>query len=375
MIIGIPKEIKDNEERVAIVPDGVLALKAASHQVLVQKNAGLGSGISDEDFIKAGAEIIDSAEEIWKTADIIVKVKEPVKQELDFLKYLKEKILFTYLHLSGVDPKLTEVLLENKVTAIAYETIEDEKGGLPLLAPMSEVAAVIGIEEGAHYLKKRYKGRGLTLGKITGVESATVVIVGGGVVGTKAAETAAGMGSNIILLQIKDQRFDFLKSHFSQFSNVKIIESNSDTLAEYVPQADLLIGAVLIKGATAPKIITKEMIAKMKPGAVVIDIAIDQGGCTELSRPTTHSDPIYYTDNGVIFYCVTNMPGQAARQSTFALTSQTLPYLLKIAENQSDPGLKKGFNAFKGFITYEQVAKDLKITEKYKSIDEVLKQE
>ncbi len=375
MIIGIPKEIKDNEERVAIVPSGVKSLKEKGRGILIEKGAGFGSGIFDEEFQEAGAEIMENAETIWQSADLILKIKEPIGQELDYLKYLNGKILFTYLHLSGVDQKLTEALLKNNVAAIAYETVEDKNGKLPLLSPMSEVAAIIGIQEGAHYLMRKFKGRGLTLGKITGIEPATVVIVGGGVVGTKAAETAAGMGANVILLQKKGERFDELKSYFGRSENVKIIESNKENLGAYVPRADLLVGAILIKGAAAPKIITKEMIFKMNPGSVVVDISIDQGGCSELSRPTTHSDPIYYADNGVIFYCVTNMPGQAARQSTFALTSATLPYLLILADCefekaiQNNPGFKKGANTYKGYIVYESVAKDLNMQEKYKEID------
>lgn len=385
MIIGVPTEIKDNERRVAITPIGVKALAERGHVIYIQSGAGLGSVISDDAFVDAGAgraRIISNAEDIWLLADLILKVKEPVGPELEFLKYLRDKILFTYLHLSGVPTKLTEALLKHKVSALAYETVEGKEGGLPLLRPMSEVAGVIAVEEGAHYLKRQFGGRGITLGKITGVKPATVVVVGGGTAGVKAAETAAGMGAKVVVLEVNYDRISNLRLHFARldFSSqqVAIVKSDRESLEQWVAMADLLIGAVLVPGATAPKVITKEMIAKMKRGAVVVDISIDQGGCTELSRPTTHSEPIFRTENGVIFYCVTNMPGQAPLQSTYALTSATLPYLLRIAEEgleaaiANDAGLAKGLNTYQGYITYEQVAKDLGMAEYYRSLEKLL---
>lgn len=373
MIIGIPKEIKNSEERVAIIPSHVAILKERGHRVLVQKSAGLGSGISDKEFQKAGAEIIEDAETIWKTADVICKVKEPLGPELDFLKYLNGKILFTYLHLSGAEKKLTELLLENKVTAIAYETVEDKDGSLPLLKPMSEIAGVLALQEGSHYLLRRFKGRGVTLGEISGIEPAVVVVVGGGAAGAKAARTAVGMGAKVILLEIKKERIEELKNQFSGFKNLEVVESTPENLNYWVIKADLLVGAVLIKGAAAPKVITKEMIYQMKAGSVVVDISIDQGGCTELSRPTDYKEPIFYSENGVIFYCVPNMPSQAAGQATIALTAATFPYLLVLTEKglsrviKEDIGLKKGINIHNGYICYKQIAKDLQMMDKYKS--------
>lgn len=374
MIIGIPKEIKNNEERVAITPEGVKTVCEKGHRVIIEKNAGLGSGITNEDFKLAGAEIYDSAEKIWQTADLILKIKEPVNQEIDYLKYLNNKILFTYLHLSGVEKRLTEALIQNNVTAIAYETVEDENGKLPLLAPMSEVAAILAIQQGAEYLMRKHKGRGVTLGKITGIAPAMVVIIGGGTAGQKAAMTAAGMGANVVLLQRAGKTFDNLSSYFSSFDNVKIVESIPENLELYIREADLLIGAVLIRGATAPKLITAEMIKKMNTGSVFVDISIDQGGSSEISKCTSHSQPIFYTDNGVIIYCVPNMPAQAARQSTFALTTQTLPYLYKLLDEgfldamKNDEGFKKGLNIYNGHITYEAVARDLRMTEFYQPL-------
>ena len=372
MIIGIPKEIKNNEARVAITPKGVHELVARGHKVLIEQNAGEGSHISDDDFTKAGAVIADNAESIWREADILLKVKEPVKQELEFLAYLKGKILFTYLHLSGVEKRLTEALLENNVTAVAYETVENENAELPLLKPMSEIAAIIGVEEAAHYLKRQYGGRGMTLGEITGVFPANIVIVGGGIVGTKAARTAAGMGAHVVVLEKNLERISALKNDLgARYTNIEIMESTGETLSNYTRDADVLIGAVLVKGAAAPKIVTREMIANMKKGAVVVDIAIDQGGCTEFSHATTHSDPIFYSENGVIFYCVANMPGQAPLQSTYALTNATLPYILKLANEsiealRKDPGFACGLNTYEGHVAYKQVAEDLNLLDNYK---------
>lgn len=374
MIIGIPKEIKNNEERVAITPEGVKTICKKGHRVIIEKNAGLGSGILDSDFKAAGAKICSSALKIWQTADLILKIKEPIKQEIDWLKYLNGKILFTYLHLSGVEKKLTEALIKNKITAIAYETVEDKNGKLPLLAPMSEVAAVLAVQEGSQYLMRKYKGRGVTLGRITGIAPATVVVVGGGTAGQKAAETAAGMGADVVLLQRLGQTFNSLKSHFASHVNVKIIESKPANLKLYIPKADLLISAVLLRGAAAPKLITADLIKKMKPGSVFVDISIDQGGSSEISKCTSHSQPVFYTKNGVVVYCVPNMPAQAARQSTFALTSQTLPYLYKLLDQgflgamKNDDGFKKGLNVYNGYITYEAVARDLEMMEYYKSL-------
>ena len=366
MIIGVPTEIKNNEERVALVPRGVEALTRAGNEILIQQDAGLGSDISNEAFQKAGATMIKNAEKIWQKADMILKVKEPIKQEFNFFKYLVDKILFTYLHLSGVDPRLTQALLKHRVTALAYETVENKKGELPLLEPMSEIAAIIGVQEGAHYLMRQFKGRGVTLGEVSGIESAHVVIVGGGTVGAKSARTALGMGSRVTILEKNPERINYLRQTLEKkFSKVSIIISNEKNLEKYTRDADLLIGAVLVKGSAAPHIITREMIENMHAGSVVVDIAIDQGGCTELSKPTTHSKPIFYSKNGVIFYCVTNMPAQASLQATYALTAATLPYILDITKKgvgdalKNNQGFMKGLNTHAGYITYRHVAQDL----------------
>lgn len=366
MIIGVPTEIKNNEERVALVPHGVKTLTRAGNEILIQRDAGLGSDISNEAFQKAGATMVKNAEEVWRKAEMILKVKEPLKQEFNFFKYLENKTLFTYLHLSGVDPRLTQALLKHKVTALAYETVENKKGGLPLLEPMSEIAGIIGVQEGAHYLMRQFKGRGVTLGEVGGIESAHVVIVGGGTVGVKSAGTALGMGSRVTILEKNPKRINYLRQTLGRtFSKVSVVISNEKNLKKYTRDADLLIGAVLVKGSAAPHIITREMIENMHVGSVVVDIAIDQGGCTELSKPTTHSKPIFYSENGVIFYCVTNMPAQASLQATYALTAATLPYVLHITKKglsdalKNDAGFMKGLNTHGGYITYRSVARDL----------------
>lgn len=371
MIIATLREVKDNENRVGLTPKGVQRLVKAGHTVIVERQAGWGSGYPDYLYEEAGAKLRDSAYDIVQRADIIVKIKEPVQAEYYWLDLFKGKTLFTYLHLSGVDTKLTDKLLENNITAIAYETVSKD-GKLPLLAPMSQVAGVLACQYGAHYLQKKHGGAGVTLGHIDGAEPALTVIVGAGFVGRTAAVTAGGMGGRVVLLDINPKIIDAAKKELKSrlgaqlFKNVTAIVSTPKILAEWVSKADLLIGAVLIPGSKAPTVVSEEMIHSMKKGAVVVDVAIDQGGCIWGSRPTTHRHPIYDLD-GKIFCCITNMPGQVAHQSTQALTTATLPYLLEMAEKgvvealRKNANLRRGLNTFQGKITYQSVAKDLKL--------------
>jgi alanine dehydrogenase len=356
MIIGLPKEIKDNENRVGLVPAGVQALRAAGHSLLVEHDAGLGSGIPDEQYEAAGARILKTADEVFREAEMIVKVKEPVGPEYQRLR--PGQILYTYLHLAPARA-LTDMLLERKVAGVAYETITAANGSLPLLTPMSEVAGRMSVHVGAYYLQKSNGGRGILLAGVPGVPPADVVIIGGGVVGTNAAKIAAGMGADVTILDVSPDRMRELDDIF--YGRVKTIASNAHTLEEGCRRADLLIGAVLIPGAAAPKLVSRQLIAQMKKGAVVVDVAVDQGGCFETTHATTHSDPVYTVD-GVIHYCVANMPGAVARTSTFALTNSTLRYALELANK----GLKKavaenrhlaeGVNTFDGKLTYKAVA-------------------
>lgn len=383
MIIGTLREVKDNENRVGLTPAGVKKLVKAGNTVIVERQAGWGSGFSDDMYQKAGAKLIDSAYEIVKRADLIVKIKEPVPAEYYWLDLFKGKTLFTYLHLSGVDPKLTDKLIENQITGIAYETVS-KNGRLPLLAPMSQVAGVLACQYGAHYLQKKHGGVGVTLGHIDGADAAVTVVVGAGFVGVTAAMTAGGMGGKVVLLDINPKTVARAKkeirarlgSHLSK--NVMVQVSDAKVLAHWVSMADLLIGAVLIPGTKAPQVVTKAMIDSMKKGAVVVDVSIDQGGCIWGSKPTSHRHPIYDLD-GKVFCCITNMPGQVARQSTEALTSATLPYLMDMAKHgvvpalKKDADLRKGLNTFKGKITYESVARDLKRQKQYVSAEEILK--
>ena len=356
MIVGLPKEIKDNEYRVGLTPAGVRALKDAGHEIVVEKNAGGGSGFEDSLYQRAGATIVESAEEVWTRADMIVKVKEPIAPEYPRMR--EGQMLFTYLHLAP-DRELTKQLVERKVTGIAYETITDRHGTLPLLTPMSEVAGRMAIQVGAHYLEKMSGGRGILLGGVPGVPAARVVIIGGGVVGTNAAKIAVGMGAHVTII---DNNLDRLRELDDIFlSKISTLASSAYMIHDAISQADLIVGAVLVPGAAAPKLITKNMLKDVPNGAVIVDVAVDQGGCIETTHPTTHSNPTYYVE-GVLHYCVANMPGAVPRTSTFALTNATLPYALKLANKgfhdaiNSDPGLKEGVNTFAGHCTYEAVA-------------------
>jgi len=356
VIVGLPKEIKDNEYRVGLTPAGVRALTDAHHQVIVEKGAGEGSGFEDGLYQKAGAEIIDSADYVWAKAEMIVKVKEPIEPEYPRMR--EGQLLFTYLHLAP-DKKLTEQLLKRKVTGIAYETITDRRGGLPLLTPMSEVAGRMAIQVGAHYLEKMAGGRGILLGGVPGVPAARVVIIGGGVVGTNAAKIAVGMGAYVTII---DNNLDRLRELDDIFlSKISTLASSAYMIHDAISNADLIVGAVLVPGASAPRLVTRSMLKDVPNGAVIVDVAVDQGGCIETTHPTTHSNPTYYVE-GVLHYCVANMPGAVPRTSTFALTNATLPYTLKLANRgffeaiRGDAGLKAGVNTYAGHCTYQAVA-------------------
>jgi alanine dehydrogenase len=356
MIIGVPKEIKDNESRVGVTPAGVKALAEAGHTVLVETQAGAQSGFPDEEYQNAGGEIVGEAGWVWGKSDLIVKVKEPIESEYPFFR--EGLVLFTYLHLAPL-PGLTDKLLESKVIGIAYETVRDRQGTLPLLTPMSEVAGRMSVQVGATYLEKERGGRGILLGGVPGVPPAHVAIIGGGVVGTNAAKIALGFGAKVTLVDVNLNRLRELDDIFG--GRLYTLASNSYNLAHATHEADLVIGAVLIPGATAPKLVTRAMVALMKHGAVIVDVAIDQGGCVETARPTSHSNPSYVVD-GVVHYCVTNMPGAVPHTSTLALTNSTFPYLLRIANLgarealRKDPGLAEGLNTWLGTLTYRGVA-------------------
>jgi alanine dehydrogenase len=356
MIVGVPKEIKDLENRVSVTPGGVAEFIRHGHTVLVERAAGMGSGFSDEEYTRAGATIIDTHDAVFAQAEMIVKVKEPIAPEYELLR--ESQLLFTYLHLAA-EERLTRVLMERKVQAVAYETVQLPNGSLPLLTPMSEVAGRMSTQVGAHLLERTYGGRGLLLGGVPGVPGADVVIVGGGVVGTNAAQVALGMGANVTIVERNIERLRFLDQVLH--GRFHSLASNQSNLAEAVRGADLVIGSVLLPGAKAPKLVTAAMISSMQRGAVVVDVAIDQGGCFETSRPTSHSDPTYIID-GVVHYCVTNMPGAVPRTSTLALSNVTLPYALELADKglfeaaHHDPALAKGINVLNGQVTYEAVA-------------------
>ncbi len=358
MLIGVPKEIKNHEYRVGLTPGSVRELTKRGHQVIVQKNAGHEIDLSDADYKAAGAKIIETAKEIFAKADMIVKVKEPQPVECEMLR--EGQILYTYLHLAP-DPKQTQGLIKSGAIAIAYETITDANGGLPLLAPMSEVAGRMSIQAGAHALEMRHGGRGVLLGGVPGVAPGKVAIIGGGVVGTHAAMMAVGLHAQVTILDRNIKRLRELDVQFGNQAN--IVYSNTQSIEEYVMDADLVIGAVLIPGAAAPKLVTREMLKRMKRGSVLVDVAIDQGGCFETSKATTHEDPTYIVD-GVVHYCVANMPGGVARTSTFALNNATLPNAIALAEKGykkallDDPHLLAGLNVYKGKITYGAVAQD-----------------
>jgi alanine dehydrogenase len=358
LIVGLPKEIKDNEYRVGLTPAGVRALKDAGHEILVETDAGAGSGFDNSLYERAGATIIDSADDVWTNAEMIVKVKEPIAPEYPRMR--DGQLLFTYLHLAP-DRELTRQLIERRVTGIAYETITDRHGQLPLLTPMSEVAGRMAIQVGAHYLEKMSGGRGILLGGVPGVPAARVVIIGGGVVGTNAAKIAVGMGAHVTIIDNNLERLRELDDIF--LSKISTLASSAYMIQDAISQADLIVGAVLVKGAAAPKLVTRGMLKEVPNGAVIVDVAVDQGGCIETTHPTTHSNPTYYVE-GVLHYCVANMPGAVPRTSTFALTNATLPYAVKLANKgflhaiADDPGLKEGVNTFAGECTYEAVATD-----------------
>jgi alanine dehydrogenase len=370
MIIGVPKEVKDNEHRVGLVPAGVKGLTDAGHTVYFQAQAGLGSGISDHDYVEAGGVLSKTSDEVWSKAEMIIKVKEPITEE--YPKLREQQILFTYLHLAPL-PELTQLLLAKKITGIAYETIREPDGSLPLLTPMSEVAGRMAIQVGAQYLERNQGGRGILLGGVPGVPPAQVVILGGGVVGLNAAKIALGMGAHVTILDNNLNKLRYLDDIF--LGRVATLASNTVTISHSIRKADLLVGAVLIPGASAPKLVTRPMIATMKKGAVIVDVAVDQGGCIETTHPTTHSNPTFVID-GVVHYCVANMPGAVPRTSTFALTNATLPYALKLANlglkkaASLDPGLGEGLNVYQGHVTYRGVAESLNL--EYKSVKELL---
>ncbi len=359
MIIGVSREIKTEEYRVGAPPMAAGVLAQAGHEVLVQTGAGEGSGFSDEDYVKAGATIVDTAEEVYGRADMIYHVKEPIAPEYPLLR--KDQILFTYLHLAAAE-ELTHVLMDKGVVAIAYETVELSDGSAPLLNPMSEIAGRLAAQLAAQHLGKMYKGRGKLLGGVPGVPPATVVVIGGGTVGANAAKMALGQGARVIILDINVDRLRYLSEVLH--GRFETLVSNSYNIANAVRDADVVIGAVLVKGGRAPIIVTKEMVKSMKPGSVIVDVAVDQGGCIETTHATSHSDPIYIVDD-VIHYCVTNMPGIVPRTSTMALSNATLPYALKIANLgylealKSDCALRKGLDVLKGKVTNKFVAESL----------------
>jgi alanine dehydrogenase len=356
MIVGVPKEIKADEYRVAMLPVGAEELTAAGHTVLVEAGAGSGSGIADAQYAEAGATLVDGPGSIWSRADLVVKVKEP--QEAEWPSLRPGQVLFTYFHFAA-DERLTRALIATGVTAIAYETLRDARGGLPLLTPMSEVAGRMSIQEGAKYLERPQEGRGILLAGVPGVAPAEVVILGGGVVGSNAAKVAAGLGATVYILDVNVDRLRYLDDIMPP--NVTTLYSDRHTIRETVQRADLVIGAVLITGARAPRLVRREDLARMKPGAVIVDVAIDQGGCVETSRPTTHGQPTYLVD-GVVHYCVTNMPGAVGRTSTYALCNVTLPYVLQIAKQgwralaAANPGVAEGVNLDQGRVTNQAVA-------------------
>lgn len=359
MIIGVPKEVKISENRVGMTEAGVRQLVSLGHTVFVEKDAGMGSQITDEVYVESGAKILDSKSELYSKSDMIVKVKEPLPEEYDLLK--KDQILFTYLHLAA-EPELAKVLVDKKVKAVAYETIEDKNGGLPLLMPMSAVAGRMATQIGAFYLQRDHGGKGILLGGVSGVRPGKVSIIGAGIVGTNAAKMALGLGADVTVVDINSARLEYLDEVFQ--GRLRTLHSNIKNIEETVVQSDLVIGAVLVAGRKAPKLVTKAMVEKMSTGSVVVDVAVDQGGCIETCKPTSHTSPTFDV-NGVTHYCVPNMPGVVSRTSTYALTNLTLNYGVKIAQLGleeallNDPLLAMGLNTYHGKVCYEAVAQDL----------------
>ncbi len=370
MKIGVPKEIKPDENRVGMIPSGVLELVQAGHEVLVETGAGKGSNFSDEEYIQAGATIVPSAEAVYGEADMIVKVKEPIRPEYSLIR--KDQVIFTYFHFAS-SRELTEAMIESGAVCIAYETVEDADGSLPLLIPMSEVAGRMAVQEGAKYLERPMGGRGILLGGVPGVKPAKVLIIGGGVVGTQAAKMAAGLGADVTVMDINLQRLRYLADILPK--NVRMIMSNRYNIEAEIKDSDLIIGAVLIPGAKAPHLITRSMLGMMQKGTVLVDVAVDQGGCIETCKPTTHADPIYEVD-GVVHYCVANMPGAVPVTSTVALTNATTPYVLTLANKgwkaacRENPALKKGLNIVDGKVVYKAVAEAFDLP--YVEVNEVL---
>ncbi|TKB88925.1 MAG: alanine dehydrogenase [Nitrospira sp.] len=356
MVIGVPKEIKDHEYRVSLTPEGAATLRQSGHEVWLESSAGQGSGFSDDEYRKAGASVAGSKEEVFKRADLIVKVKEPLLSECHLFR--PGQVLFTYLHLASL-VEVTKELLSSKVTAIAYETTESKDGSLPMLKPMSEIAGRMSVQIGAQYLEKINGGRGVLLGGVPGVEPGKVVVLGAGIVGSSAIRIAVGMGAQVTVINLDVERLRHLDDQYQ--GRIITRAASSTTIEEAVCSADLVIGAVLIPGAKAPTLVSRSLVSRMKPGSVIVDVSVDQGGCVETTRPTTHSAPIYVVD-GVVHYCVANMPGIVPRTSTYALTNATLPYLLQLASDgvdraiHADPGLAKGVNLKDGKIVHRGVA-------------------
>lgn len=356
MVIGIPKEIKNNESRVGMTPAGVLELVHKEHEVHVQSGAGLGSGFTDNDYKKVGAHILDTIGQVYAISDMIVKVKEPIAEEYPLIQ--KDQIVFTYFHFASSE-RLTRAMIDSKAVCIAYETVEDEAGTLPLLTPMSEVAGRMAIQQGAKYLEKPKKGKGVLLGGVPGVPPGKVLVLGAGTVGIQAAKMAAGLGAHVTILDINMKRLRYVNDVMPP--HVVTEFSNEFNIRKHLPSHDLVVGGVLVKGGRAPKLITRDMLKLMHPGAVIVDVAVDQGGCVETSRPTTHEDPIFIVDD-VVHYCVANMPGAVPYTSTLGLTNVTLPYVLNLAEKgwekatADDPALKKGLNIVKGKVVYDEIS-------------------
>ena len=366
MRIGIPKEIKDREHRVALIPDGARQLVKRGHEVMMETQAGLDSGFEDEDYLEAGARVVTN-KEAWDS-DLVLKVKEPLESEY---KFLSNQILFTYLHLSGVPFELTNSLLSAGTTAIAYETVEDNLGQLPLLAPMSGVAGTMAITVGSHYLARRYGGKGTLLGMVMGKRNGNVLVIGDGIVGRHSARAALALGAKVRVAGLFKERIPDLNKTFG--SEWQFVHSNPENIAQETRHADLIVGAVLVPGAKAPSVVTEAMVRDMEPGSVIVDVSIDQGGCVATSRPTSHSNPIY-TEHGVIHYCVTNMPGAYPHTSTIALTTATLPYVMKLADHriealQEDPDFAKGVNVLEGTITCRAVAEGLDKLSYYRQLE------
>lgn len=356
MIIGVPKEIKPDEYRVAVVPGGVEQLKRGGHGVIIERGAGVGSGIEDADYEAQGAELVSSAAEVWERADLVCKVKEPLASEYELIR--DGQVVFTYFHFAA-SRELTDGVCDSGCVAIAYETIEDRHGRLPLLAPMSEVAGKMSVQEGAKFLEKPMGGQGVLLGGVPGVEPARVLVLGGGIVGTCAARLAAGLGADVTIMDIDLYRLRYLDEVMP--ANVNCVFSSDDSIRRHLKTADLVIGAVLIPGARCPSLIRRDYLPQMKDGSVIVDVCVDQGGCCETTKPTTHKEPTFVID-GVVHYCVANMPGAVGRTSTFGLTNATIPYLVRLANMgyeqacAADPGLAAGVNTLNRQITYKPVA-------------------